>query len=164
MGGSVLTGILPRKRDRAISAATEELGLPLDTPVVAGAVGNSAAAIGSGAVRDGEQYGLAILVFQRRTGVVRRSVEFVAVVGASILPNHRILSRKVPGCVVKACCNPAHHRLQGPVVSTELEFCKLGHPLTGDNVVVENRNGREFKRCRTCRREAWRSWQRQKTS
>jgi hypothetical protein len=81
-----------------------------------------------------------------------------------IPPNHRILSRKVPGCVGKACCNPALHRLQGRVVSTELEFCKLGHPLTGDNVVVENRNGREFKRCRTCRREAWRSWQRQKTS
>jgi hypothetical protein len=63
-------------------------------------------------------------------------------------PNHRILFRKVPGCVGKACCNPAHHRLQGPVVSSELEFCMLGHPLTGDNVVVENRNGREFKRCR----------------
>jgi len=61
-----------------------------------------------------------------------------------IPPNHRILSRKVPGCVGKACCNPAHHRLQG--------------------LVVENRNGREFKRCRTCRREAWKSWQRQKTA
>lgn len=45
-----------------------------------------------------------------------------------------------------------------------VEFCKLGHPLSGDNVVVENRNGREFKRCRTCRREAWKSWQRQKTA
>ena len=81
-----------------------------------------------------------------------------------IPPNHRILSRKVPGCAGKACCNPAHHRLQGPVIFTELEFCKLGHPLTGDNVVVENRNGREFKRCRTCRREAWRSWQREHSS
>jgi hypothetical protein len=82
-----------------------------------------------------------------------------------IIPtDHRILSRKVPGCVGKACCNPAHHRLQGPVISTELEFCKLGHPLTGDNVVVENRNGSEFKRCRTCRREAWRTWQRQNSS
>ena len=82
----------------------------------------------------------------------------------TISPDHRILSRKVPGCVGKACCNPAFHRLHGPLVSTELEFCKLGHPLSGDNVVVENRNGREFKRCRTCPREAWRSWQRQKTS
>ncbi len=82
----------------------------------------------------------------------------------SFLSQCRILSRKVPGCVGKACCNPAHHRLQGPLVSTELEFCKLGHPLSGDNVVVENRNGREFKRCRTCRREAWKSWQRQKTA
>jgi len=81
-----------------------------------------------------------------------------------IPPGHRILSRRVPGCVGKACCNPAHHRLQGPVVSTELEFCKRGHPLTGDNVVVENRDGHEFKRCRTCRREAWRTWQRQNSS
>ena len=81
-----------------------------------------------------------------------------------IPPGHRIVSRKVTGCAGKACCNPAHHRLQGPVVSTELEFCKLGHPLTGDNVVVENRNGREFRRCRTCRREAWRNWQRQNSS
>jgi hypothetical protein len=82
-----------------------------------------------------------------------------------IIPlGHRILSRKVPGCVGKACCNPAHHRLQGSIVSTKLEFSKLGHPLTGDNVVVENRNGREFKRYRTSRREAWRSWQRQKAS
>ena len=63
------------------------------------------------------------------------------------------LSREVPGCVGKACCNPAHHWVQGPVVVTELEFCKLGHPLTGDNVVTENRNGRLFKRCRTCLRE-----------
>jgi len=82
-----------------------------------------------------------------------------------IIPlGHRVLSRRVPGCVGKACCNPAHHRVQGPVVITELEFCKLGHPLTEDNVVVENRNGREFKRCRTCRREAWRSWQKQHSS
>jgi len=81
-----------------------------------------------------------------------------------IPPNDRILSRKVPGCAGKVCCNPAHPRLQGPVISTELEFFKLGHPLSGDNVVVENRNGREFKRCRTCRREACRTWQRQKTA
>lgn len=37
-------------------SAAEELGLPQDTPVVAGAVDNSAAAIGSGAVRDGEAH------------------------------------------------------------------------------------------------------------
>ena len=37
-------------------AAAKELGLPQDTPVVAGAVDNSAAAIGSGAVRDGEAH------------------------------------------------------------------------------------------------------------
>jgi xylulokinase len=37
-------------------SAAEELGLPKDTLVVAGAVDNSAAAIGSGAVRDGEAH------------------------------------------------------------------------------------------------------------
>ncbi len=37
-------------------SAAQELGLPQDTPVVAGAVDNSAAAIGSGAVRDGEAH------------------------------------------------------------------------------------------------------------
>ncbi len=37
-------------------SAAQELGLPKDTLVVAGAVDNSAAAIGSGAVRDGEAH------------------------------------------------------------------------------------------------------------
>ena len=37
-------------------SAAEELGLPKETPVVAGAVDNSAAAVGSGAVRDGEAH------------------------------------------------------------------------------------------------------------
>ena len=37
-------------------SAADELGLPQDTLVVAGAVDNSAAAIGSGAVRDGEAH------------------------------------------------------------------------------------------------------------
>lgn len=36
--------------------AAEELGLPRETPVVAGAVDNSAAAVGSGAIRDGEAH------------------------------------------------------------------------------------------------------------
>lgn len=38
------------------NSAAEEVGLPLKTLVVAGAVDNSAAAIGSGAVRDGEAH------------------------------------------------------------------------------------------------------------
>jgi len=38
------------------SSAAEELGLPKDIPVVAGCVDNSAAAVGSGAVRDGEAH------------------------------------------------------------------------------------------------------------
>ncbi len=38
------------------SEAARELGLPAETPVVAGAVDNSAAAIGSGAVGDGETH------------------------------------------------------------------------------------------------------------
>lgn len=37
-------------------SAASELGLPRETPVVAGSVDNSAAAIGSGAVRDGEAH------------------------------------------------------------------------------------------------------------
>jgi xylulokinase len=36
--------------------AAEELGLPQETPVVAGAVDNSAAAVGSGAIRDGDAH------------------------------------------------------------------------------------------------------------
>jgi hypothetical protein len=81
-----------------------------------------------------------------------------------IPPNRRILTRKVPGCVGKACCNPAHHRVQGPVVSTEVSACKKGHLLTADNVVIENRNGRLFKRCRLCRREVGKGWQKQRSS
>jgi hypothetical protein len=33
-----------------------------------------------------------------------------------------------------------------------------------DNGVNENRNGRPFRRCRICRREAQRSWQKQNSS
>jgi hypothetical protein len=76
-----------------------------------------------------------------------------------IPPGYRVLSRKLPKCAGKACCNPAHHRLQGPVVEQELKVCKKGHPLTPENVVVENRDERQFRRCRICRREAWRGWQ-----
>jgi hypothetical protein len=75
---------------------------------------------------------------------------------------YQVRSRKLTICAGKACCNPAHHRLQGPVVETELTACKQGHLLTPDNVVIENRNGRPFKRCRICRREAWKNWQKQK--
>lgn len=74
---------------------------------------------------------------------------------------YQVRSRKLKVCVGKACCNPAHHRLQGPVIETELSFCKQGHPLTPGNVVIENRNGRPFRRCRICRREAWKGWQKQ---
>jgi hypothetical protein len=45
-------------------------------------------------------------------------------------------------------------RLQWSVVEQELNVCKRGHPLMPENVVVENRNGRPFRRCRICRREA----------
>ena len=77
---------------------------------------------------------------------------------------YTVRSRKLSACVGKACCNPDHHRLQGPVVSTEVSACKKGHLLTPDNVVIENRNGRLFKRCRICRREAWKGWQKQHSS
>jgi hypothetical protein len=77
---------------------------------------------------------------------------------------YRVISRKLAKCAGKVCCNPAHHRLQGPVVEQELKLCKQGHPLTPENLVVENRRGRRFERCRICRREAWRSWQKQRSS
>jgi hypothetical protein len=77
---------------------------------------------------------------------------------------YTVRSRKLPACAGKACCNPAHHRLQGPVVRTEISACKKDHLLTADNVVIENRNGRPFRRCRICRREAWKGWQKQHSS
>ena len=46
----------PMSSARFALRAASELGLPQETPVVAGAVDNSAAAIGSGAVRDGETH------------------------------------------------------------------------------------------------------------
>jgi hypothetical protein len=79
-------------------------------------------------------------------------------------PSYRAPSHKVPGCVGKACSNPAHNRLQGPVVEDVLTTCKAGHLLTPDNVVIENRNGRPFQRCCICRREAWKDWQKQNSS
>ena len=81
-----------------------------------------------------------------------------------IPPGYRVIANDMPGCVGRACCNPSHHRLQGRVVETASDRCKEGHLLTPDNVVIENRKGRKFKRCRICRREAWRSWQRQSSS
>jgi hypothetical protein len=77
---------------------------------------------------------------------------------------YQVRSRKLQICVGRACCNPAHHRAQGPVVEDVLTTCKAGHLLTPDNVVIENRNGRPFKRCRICRREAWKGWQKQHSS
>jgi hypothetical protein len=76
---------------------------------------------------------------------------------------YRVRSRKLSSCAGKLCCNPAHRRLQGPIDESVLRACKHGHLLTPDNAVIENRNGRKFKRCRICRREAWRSWQKQRT-
>jgi len=81
-----------------------------------------------------------------------------------IAEGYQVRSRKLQICVGKACCNPAHHRVQGPVVEDVLTTCKAGHLLTPDNVVIENRNGRPFKRCRICRREAWKDWQRQNST
>jgi hypothetical protein len=77
---------------------------------------------------------------------------------------YTVRSRKFFACVGKACCNPADQRLQGPVVWTEVSACKKGHLLTADNVVIENRNGRLFKRCRIYRREACKDWQKQHSS
>jgi hypothetical protein len=77
---------------------------------------------------------------------------------------YNVRSRKLPTCVGKACCNLEHHRLLGPVEETALTTCKAGHLLTPDNVVLENRNGRPFKRFRICRWEAWKGWQKQHSS
>lgn len=64
-------------------------------------------------------------------------------------------------CIGAACCNPVHLRpmlrLSG-VAAYKSGACKHGHPLTAANVVIENRKGALFKRCRTCRREAWKGW------
>ena len=96
-----------------------------------------------------------------RSGATQRPAQrlFWETFVGPIPDGYTVRSRKLSVCVGKACCNPAHHRLQGPVVETALQTCKQGHLLTADNVVIENRNGRQFKRCRICRREAWRSWQ-----
>jgi hypothetical protein len=80
------------------------------------------------------------------------------------IEGYTVRSRKLSACVGKACCNPAHHRLQGLVVSTEVSACKKDHRLTADNVVIENREGRLFKRCRICRRVASMGWQKEHSS
>ena len=35
---------------------------------------------------------------------------------------YTVRSRKLPACVGKACCNPEHHRLLGPVVGRSLDL------------------------------------------
>jgi len=64
-------------------------------------------------------------------------------------------------CIGTACCNPAHLRLTlrlSGIAPYKPGTCKQGHPLTAANVVIENRKGVPFKRCRLCRREAWKGW------
>lgn len=59
-------------------------------------------------------------------------------------------------CFVPLCCNPMHLRLltraenQGNQRRARKEICLRGHPLSGDNLVL-NTNG--CRGCRTCRRE-----------
>jgi hypothetical protein len=70
----------------------------------------------------------------------------------------------VAECIGHACCNPAHLRatigamgLTG-ISPDEPGTCKKGHVLTPENMVIERRGGTILKRCRICRREAWRGW------
>lgn len=70
-------------------------------------------------------------------------------------------------CRVTRCCNPDHLdvvparinilRSTGPAaVNAVKEFCKRGHSLSGDNLVLVP-GGRM---CRECRRASWREYQR----
>ena len=87
-----------------------------------------------------------------------RRLFWQSIIGA-IPEGSRIVSRKLPECIGIACCNPAHVRLWTRTMALRVaETCKKGHLLGAENVVVENRNGRVFKRCRICRRESWRGW------
>jgi hypothetical protein len=117
-------------------------------------------AAGFGGARSKEGYGVLRLGDTQRPAPRLFWESFVGIIPAG----YRVLSRKLPKCAGKARCNPAHHRLQGPVVERELKVCKQGHALTPENVVVENRNGRPFRRCRICRRQAWRGWQKQNSA
>jgi hypothetical protein len=66
-------------------------------------------------------------------------------------------------CDIPLCVNPAHlfvgtrrdnmqdAKAKGRLVGyRKREFCKSGHPLTGDNVRIDPKNGK--RSCRTCRR------------
>jgi hypothetical protein len=71
---------------------------------------------------------------------------------------HHLAAEK---CIGPACCNPAHLRVTlrlSGIAPRKPDTCKQGHPLTAANVVIENRHGVPFKRCRVCRREAWKGW------
>jgi len=74
------------------------------------------------------------------------------------LRHHLVASEK---CIGYACCNPAHVRLSlhlTGIAPHKPGTCKMGHPLSASNVVIESRKGIPFKRCRLCRREAWKGW------
>jgi HNH endonuclease len=61
-------------------------------------------------------------------------------------------------CRNRPCVNPFHLELVVPYVNQERsfeaqkEYCKNGHPLSGDN--VRERVGTGWRVCRTCVREA----------
>lgn len=73
-------------------------------------------------------------------------------------------------CVNPTCVNPEHllsltpavhlleHTQRNPVYHQKrAEFCKAGHPLSGDNLVIKrSSDGYEHRRCRTCLRD-WQS-------
>ena len=67
-------------------------------------------------------------------------------------------------CRFRLCMNPAHleavtsteNKLRGeglPARNARKTHCLRGHPLSGDNVFIRTKwNGRQFRRCVTCRR------------
>ena len=69
-------------------------------------------------------------------------------------------------CRNKTCVNPGHlepvvhaENVRRGLCATKRSKCKRGHSLSGDNIRITNRDGKQERQCRTCRnqkeREAW---------
>lgn len=76
-------------------------------------------------------------------------------------------------CRVRACCNPDHLEAVSPMTNSRRGMrgsqpeCKNGHPLSGDNLYVNQGRKPQYvhRVCRTCRAEylaAWRAAQKQR--
>ena len=62
-------------------------------------------------------------------------------------------------CEVKACVRPEHLVAVSPGdhrrITGRSEMCPHGHPMLGDNLIVDKKGHR---RCLICKREIWRKW------